>query len=80
MGDAAVREDVLDRADEADDEIEVGRGAGEEAGGDASRQRARRRVLGSGGAGEKRSGERVGQRVQSGDPSRAASPSPVRRR
>jgi hypothetical protein len=80
MGDAAVREDVLDRADEADDEIEVGRGAGEEAGGDAPRQGARRRVLGRGGAGEKRSGERVGQRVQSGDPSRAASPSPVRRR
>jgi hypothetical protein len=80
MGDAAVVKNVFDRADEADDEIEIGRRRGEEAGGDAPRQGARRRILGRGGAGEKRSGERVGQRVQSGDPSRAASPSPVRRR
>jgi hypothetical protein len=50
MGDAAVREDVLDRADEADDEIEVGRGAGEEAGGDAPRQRARRQAITGGGS------------------------------
>jgi hypothetical protein len=64
MRDAAVREQVLDRPDEADDEVEIGRGAGEEARGDASRQRARRRVLRRGGLCEQRSGERVGQRVQ----------------
>jgi hypothetical protein len=52
MGDAAVREDVLDRADEADDEIEVRRRGGEKAGGDAPRQRARRRVLRRGRPGE----------------------------
>jgi hypothetical protein len=38
MRDAAVREQVLDRAGEADDEIEIGRSAGKEAGGDAPRQ------------------------------------------
>jgi hypothetical protein len=36
---------VLDRADEADDEVEVRRGGGEEARRNAPRQRARRRVL-----------------------------------
>jgi hypothetical protein len=36
---------VFDRAEPADDEIEVGRGAGEKPGGDAARQRARRQVL-----------------------------------
>jgi hypothetical protein len=40
-----VVQDVLDRPGEADDEIEVGRSGGEESGGDAPRQRARRRVL-----------------------------------
>jgi hypothetical protein len=38
MRDAAMREHVLDRPNEADHEIEVGRGAGEEAGGDTPRQ------------------------------------------
>lgn len=67
MGYAAVREQVLDRPDEADDEVEIGRGRGKKAGGDAPGERARRRVLRRGGAGEQRSGERVGQRVQTSD-------------
>jgi hypothetical protein len=46
MRHAAVREQVLDRADEADDEVEIRRGAGEKAGGDPSRNRARRRIFG----------------------------------
>jgi hypothetical protein len=52
MGNAAVREQVLDRPDEADDEVEVGRGGGKKAGGDAPRERARRRVLRRRGAGK----------------------------
>jgi hypothetical protein len=52
MRDATVREQVLDRPDEADDEVEIGRGAGEEPGGDAPRQRARWRVLRRRGAGD----------------------------
>jgi hypothetical protein len=51
MRDAAVRKDVFDRADEADDEIEVRRRGGEEAGGDAPRQRARRQILAGGRSG-----------------------------
>jgi len=66
MRDAAVREQVLDRAKETDHEVEVGRGTGEEAGGDAPRQRARWCIPRCGGPREQRSGERVGQRVQSG--------------
>jgi len=38
VGDAAVREHIFDRSDEADHEVEVGRGAGEEACSDAPRQ------------------------------------------
>jgi hypothetical protein len=38
MRDAAVLGEVGLRPEEADDEVEVGRGAGEEAGGDAPRQ------------------------------------------
>jgi hypothetical protein len=52
MGYAAVREQVLDRPDEADDEVEIGRGRGKKAGGDAPGERARRRVLRGCGAGE----------------------------
>ena len=66
MRDAAVREQVLDRPGEADDEIEIRRGAGEKPGRDAARQRARRRVLRRSGAREKRPGEGVGQRIQDG--------------
>jgi hypothetical protein len=49
--DAAVRKDVLDGPDEANDEIQVRRRGGEEAGGDAPRQRARWQVLSGGGSG-----------------------------
>jgi hypothetical protein len=66
MRDAAVVEKVFHRAEETDDEVEVGRCAGEEAGGDAARQGARRRVLWRGGAREERAGEGVGQRIQDG--------------
>jgi hypothetical protein len=52
MGDPAVRKQVFDRPDEADDEVQVGRGAGEETRGDAPRQRARRRILRRRGAGK----------------------------
>jgi hypothetical protein len=50
MGNAAVVKNVFDWTDEADDEIEIGRGRGKETGGDAPRQRARRQVLAGGGS------------------------------
>jgi hypothetical protein len=50
MRDAAVVEEIRDRPAEAGDEIEIRRGAGEEAGGDAPRDRARRGVPGRRGA------------------------------
>jgi len=63
MRHAAVVREVLDRPYEGHDEVEVWSGAGEESGRDAPRQRALGRVLRRRGAGEQRSGERVGQGV-----------------
>jgi hypothetical protein len=60
---AAVQEQVFDRAEETDDEVEIRRGAGEEAGGDAPRDRARRRVLWRCGPGEQRARKRVRQGI-----------------
>ena len=64
MRDAAMVLEVGDRPEPADDEIEVGRGAGEEARGDASWQRVRRRILPRGRSREQRSRESVGQGIQ----------------
>ena len=63
MRHAAVVLEVFDRPDEGHDEVEVGSGAGEKSRRDAPRQRARPCVLRRRGAGEQRSGERVGQGV-----------------
>ncbi len=63
MRHATVVREVLDRPDEDHDEVEVRGGAGEKSGRHPSRQRARRCVLRPHDAGEKRSGERVGQSV-----------------
>jgi hypothetical protein len=60
MRHAAVVREVLDRPDEAHDEVEVRGCAGEKSGRQPARERARWRVLRGGGAGEERSGERVG--------------------
>jgi len=57
--DAPVIEQVCDWPAQAGDEVQIGRRAGEEAGGDAPRQRARRRVLARCGAPEQRTGQRV---------------------
>jgi hypothetical protein len=59
----AVVNEVGDRAEEAGDEIEVRRGAGEETGGDAPRDGARRRAVRQRGARQQRARERVRQRV-----------------
>src|SRR5262245_40675740 len=64
MSDAAMILQVLHRPDETDHEIEVGRSAGEKTGGDAPRQRTRRRVLRRGGPGEERPRQRVCEGVQ----------------
>jgi hypothetical protein len=56
---AAVHEQVFDRPDEADDEVEIGRGAGEEPGRDAPRDRTWWCVFASRRPGEQRPGQRV---------------------
>ena len=61
---AAVLLEVQERRDEAEDEVEVRRGAGEEARGDAARGGARRGVLRRRGAREQRARQGVSQRVQ----------------
>ena len=61
MRDAAVREQVFDRPDEADDEIEVRRRAGEEPGRDPPRDRARRHLGRRGRARHQRARQRVRQ-------------------
>ena len=56
--------EVDDGPEPAGDEIEVGRGAGEKSGGDAPRQRARRRGrVGAVALREEGTRQRVGQRV-----------------
>jgi hypothetical protein len=59
MRDPAVIEQVGDRPAEARDEIEIRRRAGEEAGGDPTRQRARRRLFRCARAREQRAGQCV---------------------
>jgi hypothetical protein len=51
--------EIGDGAGKARDEIEIRRGAGEEAGGDAPRQGARRRIFRCGRAREQRAGQCV---------------------
>jgi len=63
MRDAAVIGEIRHRPAEAGDEIQVRRSTGEEAGGDAPRQRMWRRVLRCGGAREQRARERVREGV-----------------
>ena len=60
----SVQLEIFDRAEEGKDDVQVRRRAGEEAGGDAARQRARRKALRRGRAREQRAREGVGQRVQ----------------
>jgi hypothetical protein len=59
MRDAAVVQEIARRAAESDDEVEIGCGAGEEAGRDPPRQRMRRRIARRRRAREKRAGKRV---------------------
>ena len=64
MRDAAVSQQVFDRPDEADDEIEVRRRPPREPGRDPPRDRARRRLGRCGRARHQRARQRVGQRIQ----------------
>ena len=70
MRDAAMIFQVLNWSQETDHEVQVGRGAGEKARGDAPRQRARRRILRHRRPGEQRSRQGVRERVQLGQGSR----------
>ena len=63
VSDAAVVQQVRHRPEDADDEIEVGRGAGEEAGRDAARQRAWRKILRRAGSRKQRPREGVGESI-----------------